>query len=340
MAAEKIVSEEVEIELADSEFSAIRIDEFFTGGSAILDVHVRLGAGKFLRIFKAGDSYDEEKVRFYEEDRGIRFLYLAKKDRGKYVDFSRRLLVKITTLPKFPVKTKFAIVRNLYEKYVEELFSEGLNDPFLNQGKEICEGIVACVEATPDLRARLLAFDRFEPTISSHAFLAGMFSVYISRNFKWTSKQISEQLLFASMLSNIGLRELPPELAKIKPAKMSKAQRGEYEKHPDLSFRMIEEIDCVNNVVKQVVLQHHESCDSNGYPNRTPSDRIVPLAKVLALSDDFARCIIDYLSPAKDAISIMFPDRSEQIFVDSGKGIVKYDKATLIEFFRLFDGGN
>lgn len=338
MAVEKITSEEIEISAPEAEFSSVRIDEFFTGGVTLFDVYVKMGSTKFLRIFSAGDTFDDEKIKMYEEEKGIRFLHLAQKDRRKYVDFSRKLLGKVFNLKQIPTKTKFAVARNLYEKYMQEIRTGDLNDAILQQGKEICETIVTLIEAEPGIQDHLLAFDRFEATPYSHAFISGMFSVYVSKQFKWTSKQISEQLLMASLICDIGLREVAPEITKLKIGKMTKAQRLEYEKHPDYSHQILEESKVVSSSVKQIVLQHHEQCDSSGYPNRPPSDRIMVLAKVAALTDDFARWVQDYLLPPKEAVAVMFPDRSEAAFLEPTEQMQKYDKPTLVEFFKLFEG--
>jgi HD-GYP domain-containing protein (c-di-GMP phosphodiesterase class II) len=329
---------EPEVQLPDQEFTAIRIEDFFTGKTTLFDIYFKLGTGRYQRALAVGEAYNENLMNEYREEKGLKYLYIPAQDRQKFIVQSQKLLERIAGLKEIPSKTKFAVARNLLWKYMEQLYSDGPSEELLAQGAVCCHAVAGLFEKDPAIPAILMDFDQCDSSIYSQAFLAGMFAGIISRSFDWSSRQITESMLFSALLCDIGLTKLSPELLRIKPAKMSKSQRMEYEKHPALSVSMVDKSRHVNKTVQQIVQQHQEYCDGSGFPQALTADRLLLLSKVISLTGDFARCALDNLLSPRNALDLMFPLRTDKVFIDPPAFFAKYDRSVLTTLFLIFDG--
>lgn len=329
---------EEDVEADDEDFSSVRIGEFYSPRVVAFDLYLRLGTNRYLRVFRAGEAFNEAELRAYENERGVRQVYFSRRHRNAYAKSSYQLLQKIAPLAGVPIKAKFGVARILGELYMQQLFeaSDDERPRLVEQGKPICAAIAAWVEAEPGLEAFLLQADRFDPHVEGLAFLTGLFACAFSRRFPWKSQRTSETLLYACFLADVGLAAMP-EVARIRPKRMSGAQRKEYEQHPELSYLLLKEIGGVPEAVLNIVRQHHEYCDGSGFPARLSGNEILQLAKVVSLCGDVMRTASDYLLPAAEAARVLFPELSKAAFTMHPELLAKYDRAMLEVFFKIFE---
>lgn len=329
---------EEEWEAEDEGFVPVRISEFYSPRKVAFDLSLKLGPKQYLRIFRAGEDFNEAELRAYEADRGVRFVYFDAAHRSAYIKSSLMLLQKITPLAGVPVKAKFGVARILSELYIQELFlaDDDSRAAMVEKGKIICTVLADWLDNEAGLEPFLLQLDRIDPTVEELSFLTGVFSVLFSKYFPWKSKRTTETLMLAAFLCDIGMLALPPEVAKLKPKRMNSAQRRQFEQHPEISYLLLSEIKGVSDNILLIVREHHEYCDGSGYPQGLPVDKIVQLAKVISLAGDLVRAASDYLLTPKDAAQIMFPEVSEQAFTTHPDLVAKYDGDLLKVFFAIF----
>lgn len=328
---------EEEVEASDADLTAVRLAEFYSPRVVAFDLFLRLGSGRYLRVFRAGEVYNEPELRAYENDRGIRHVYFARTHRSSYVRSSLQLMQKIAPLAGVPLRTKFGVARLLSELYMQELFEASDDDRAarVEAARPICSVLAAWVENEAGLEAFLLQLDRIDPHVESLAFLTGLFSCAISRRFPWKSQRTSETLLFACFLADIGLAA-QPEIARLSPRRMKGEQRKLYQQHPELSFLLLQELGKVPEQVLNIVRQHHEYCDGSGFPAGLPGNEVLQLAKLVSLSGDVIRCASEYLLPPGEASRVLFPERSKAAFTTHPELVAKYDRAMLEVFFTIF----
>lgn len=331
---------EEEIELQDSELVSVRISSFFSPKKVSCDLHLRLGANRYLRVFRAGEPFEEAELKAYESDRGVRNVYFSKEHRSSYVNSSVALLQKITLLPQVPLRTKFGLAQIISELYMQELFAcdDDLRSTFVEKGKLISSVVAAWVDVEPGLETFLLKFYETDDTIESIAFLTGLFAATASRRFPWKSRRTTETLLFASYLCDIGLFALKPEIYRTKPRKLKREQKRDYQKHPEISYLLLE--TCASSVLSDnillIVRQHHEYCDGSGFPQALQGEQILLLAKLMTLSGDLIRTASDSLLPPAEAVKVLFRYSGDRMVEEDPEVMVKYDNEILKPFFLIF----
>lgn len=331
--------QEEEWEAADDSFVAVRISEFYSPRKVAFDLSLKLGEGRYLKIFRAGEDFSEAELKGYEADRGIRHVYFSREFRPVYVKSSCTLLEKIAPLAGVPLKTKFGVARILSELYVQELFACSDDDraEMVEKGKEICSVLAGWIESESNLLAHLMQLDQTEPSVEAIAFLTGVFSAALSRRFPWKSRRTTESLLLASFLADAGIAALPPEVQKLRPKRMSASQRKLFEKHPELSYLLLSDLGTVKEDVLLIVRQHHEYADGTGFPNKLTGDKTLLLAKLVCLSGDLMRASSDFLLPPADAARMIFPELSKKAFTSHPDIVAKYDRDILTGFFGYIE---
>lgn len=329
---------EEECEIEDSKFVAVRIPEFYSPRKTTFDLHLKVGTNQYLRIFRAGEDFNEAELRAYEADRGMRYVYFDAAYRPAYIKSSLSLFQKITPLTGVPIRAKFGVARILSELYMQELFlaDDESRPKLVEGGRVICAALAAWVDTDPGITEFLLHLDRIDPTVEELSFLTGMLAVAMSKRFPWGSRRTTETLLLASFLCDLGIAALPPEIARLKPKRMNASQRRQYEQHPEISYLLLSELKGMNENVLLIVRGHHEYCDGSGFPQALTAGQIVLLAKLVSLCGDLMRCASDFILAPKEAAAMMFPELSEMAFTTHPELVAKYDGELLKVFFSIF----
>jgi response regulator RpfG family c-di-GMP phosphodiesterase len=89
-------------------------------------------------------------------------------------------------------------------------------------------------------------------------------------------------IVCAAYLSHLGQTQVDFEYSHIPQLKMNGLQQKEFRKHPALSQHLIRKSGLlISERCNQLIVQHHERFDGNGYPDKKKGDHIEPLALVL-----------------------------------------------------------
>jgi HD-GYP domain-containing protein (c-di-GMP phosphodiesterase class II) len=102
----------------------------------------------------------------------------------------------------------------------------------------------------------------------------------------------SIQLEAAVYMHDIGMMFLPESLW-LKVERMTDAERAQLVDHPAWAAGLLARMDGWQDA-STMCLQHHESIEGNGYPNKLSGNDIVPGAKILALVDAFEAVMLKH----------------------------------------------
>lgn len=321
------VSEETEVQMTDDNFTSIKIDEFYSANSVLFDIYIKLNANKYLKILHAGDTFSKERIDKYKNEKKVEHLYFHNSDRRKFIQYNNFLAKKLVENSNVPAQSKVGMLKNVSEKYLEEAFTVGLKPQVLDQGKEVCENVFQLVENSKDLHKLLKSFNDFDPSAYSHAFLVTLYTTAIIKQFEWQSKATIESAAMACMFHDIGKILLPKEIA-MKPRSELTAEEFEiYKTHPELGVKVVETNRLINNSVKQIILQHHEAFDGSGFPYGKKGSKILTLANIIGLVDDFVHIMVEQKIQPTDAL--------KKILVNK-QMVARYNSSIVENFIKVF----
>jgi PAS domain S-box-containing protein len=126
------------------------------------------------------------------------------------------------------------------------------------------------------------AMEMRDPFTAGHESRVADIAVAIGRELYWSETRL-QGLRVASVVHDIGKITIPSEILN-KPGKLSPAERGAINEHPNTAYAILKDIPFVWPIA-DIVRQHHEKLDGSGYPLGLKGDAILPEAKVLAVAD-------------------------------------------------------
>lgn len=280
-------SEEIEVATSDDKFSAIGIDEFYSSKNVLFDIYIKLGANRYLKILHTGDTFSRDRIDKYKNEKKVTHLYITTDDRKKFIHWSNFVAEKTITNMNVDVERKVDLLGAISEKYIEEIYTDGLKPQMVEQGKALCNSTFLLLEKEKSLFKLMRQYQDMDPTAYSHFFIISMFSSMLVKQFEWQSKSTIETITMAAMLHDIGKIKLPKKFLSMHPKDMSPEDFIIYKQHPQMSAELLENNRLVSPSVKQIILQHHEASDGTGFPFGLKESNTLTLSKILFFVNEF-----------------------------------------------------
>ncbi len=128
--------------------------------------------------------------------------------------------------------------------------------------------------------------DARDPYTRYHSGRVSIYANLLARYLNWTPLEC-ENVLRAGLLHDVGKIGVPEHILN-KPAALTKEEFETMKTHCQASYDIVQGIPFyVKLGIAEMVLEHHERWDGNGYPLGIYDDIILPGARVLAIADSF-----------------------------------------------------
>lgn len=320
-------SDEVECSKSDADFTKVRIEEFLSGSKVIFDIYVRLAENKYIKILHAGDSFSKERIIKYRDEKKVQHLYFTNQDRKKYIRMANHIGNKFLCSPKLPSEKKVEIMRNLTEKFLEEVASEGMKPQVIDQGKQVCTNVFNLIENDENLWKLMREMVELDPSMYTHSYLVCLYASMLVKQFDWQSQVIIETIALSSVFHDIGKVKLDPAIREKRPDEMTDEEIQLYKAHPKMGAEMIENNPMITSSVKQVIAQHHEASDGSGFPAGLKDQKILTISKIVFLADEFTHFIVDHEIKPTEGIKKL---------LSNPKSTRRYNGLILENFLKVF----
>jgi putative nucleotidyltransferase with HDIG domain len=297
------------MDLQDKEMVPIPIQEFLSGPTIPVNLYVRLSDDKFVCVAKEDSKTQLDHLRSYE-DREVEYLFIRRDDYNRYVGTNLMIAGVILNRNEIAVEGKIDFLTRASTAVMREIELLGFSYESYEHAKQVAVATSTLVAAKPDLNAVLLSLSRSPNNILAHSVATGAIAVMIGRTMGWTKPATLEKLSLGGLLHDVGLREIPPEIVAKPRAELTFDELLILESHPFRSMEILRSVASVPDDVVAIAYEHHENAIGQGYPRKIRDLRMNPLAKVVALADQFVELTIR--SPncpnpksAKEALNFM-----------------------------------
>jgi HD-GYP domain-containing protein (c-di-GMP phosphodiesterase class II) len=291
----------------DSEYGFVRVRSklLLDLGSLRGDVFIRLSDRKFLKIFLGGDRFEQSDFDKYTGKKKVEYFYLREEDCEAFIDTYSEDLNRL--LHKTPPASPNAVF-SMAEEAQETLQSLVKQFGFTPKVQEITKQQVAltikAMGKSPklgDILDRLKENDK--KYISSHSIMASYVACGLAAEMEWDSEGTFFKLNLASFLhdmtlENNALAEIGSleELEKQK-LKFSPDEIRAYKLHTMHGGELAQRFHEIPPDVDNIIFQHHERPDGEGFPRRMKQNQISPLASLFIVAHDFVKHC--YANPAQ-----------------------------------------
>lgn len=328
MKKNKGLSEEEEVDLGDSEFSKIPVDEFYPNKVVLFDVFVKIRKGRYMKILHAGDTFSKDRIEKYSEEKNVKEFFIKALDRKKYIRHCNHLANKLITKDLAnSTSVKVGLLKSTAEKFLEEVHTEGLKPNVVEQGKEVVNTVYNMIDSSEDLYKLLRDFSQFDPNSVAHSYLVCLFASMIVKEFEWSTQSTLETVAMASLFHDIGKIKLPPAIAVKKQSEMSPEEFEVYKQHPEFGAELVDGNPMVTQSMKHIIMQHHENSDGTGFPDGLKDPKLLTMSKILRVADYFANYVCEHDVTPTEALKAVLIDR---------ENVKKFNGHVLEKFMMAF----
>lgn len=114
----------------------------------------------------------------------------------------------------------------------------------------------------------------------------------IAKQMGWTSPATQFKVSIVGLFHDVGKKEIDCAILDKPRASMTAEDLKVLESHPIRGMEILSQIASVPGDGVQITLQHHERDQGTGYPHHLTKMRIHPLARLIAVADEFCKLAI------------------------------------------------
>jgi len=300
-----------EIQVDEDEFSRIHYSNFMVNDIAIMDFFLKIGGGKFVKLYNKGDMFESAINDKYFLDKGIEYLYFKKSDRGQYLNYMNQLMDSIVLEGrKISTQKMVKTFEDVIDKYLAEIYESGINKAIMGEGLKICDNMYKVVQKDSKIAQSLDSIaDLHHPTFS-HQFLTCLFSVIMTKNIEWSTKRTTDFISMGALFHGIGKLKLTREILEKSYDMMGPEEQQEYQRYPIHGYEILSSYSMVPEPVRQIVYQHRELVNAGGFPNALSGTKIYPMAKTVSVAYEFSAMMINHQLKPLDALNQFVTDRN------------------------------
>jgi putative nucleotidyltransferase with HDIG domain len=179
---------------------------------------------------------------------------------------------------------------------------------------------LAALKLPTALLMRLTVMREQRPAMFQHSLRTAMVAHALAQRLKLSAND-RELLLLAALCHDIGEMHTDPLLLD-SGHNITPEERRFVHVHPLTSHVLLNSINGFPPAARLAILQHHERLDGSGYPNGLRSDRITPLAKLLAVADVAETVIRRFDLPRLDMLARLHHGRFDHAAADALRDLI------------------
>lgn len=317
---------------ASDEYCRVPIEDFVSGSYAALDIFIKVGKERFIRVGRKGSPVSRERLSAYKM-KGLKHIYIRDKDFSEYVKFNQNIL-KAASAKRQDVSEdkKIQLSKHVVESCVQDIYVNGLDKGRYEVAAEQLDATLDLVKKNKDLSSLLAILQQRADKLYAHSVAVSLYSTLIANEIEWTSDQTKARISMAGLLHDIGKKELPPELLAKSRSQMTEEEVALFKSHPSRGKEILSRVSSIPNDVIVVTAQHHENVQGQGYPNKMTKLRIHPFALVVAVADEFCEYA---LGDVGDEGPMLSAHEAIERMYSVGRG--EFDPAMIKALMQIFD---
>lgn len=174
-------------------------------------------------------------------------------------------------------------VKKRVSEGIQYLYNNADSPQFADTSARITNDLIHAIDSNDALAVDISALKTSDEYTFKHSVDVATMSMIIARNLGLSDKDVYN-IGIAGLLHDMGKSKIPLEILN-KPARLTEEEFAVMKQHSELGYLILKEKKEFQGAISMAVLQHHEKMNGTGYPFGCSSDKIVPYAKILSVSD-------------------------------------------------------
>lgn len=237
-------------------------------------------------VISSEDDYDD----VYNEGQDVSDSECADVKNEKKTEYNNKYIENhIYKVEETAINSR-TIIKNVLEKHIYRHNSD------LKIIGEQAEKIIESVIEEPEVITNITEMRNISTDMYTHCINVCALSTIMALRLKMSEKQV-RNISIGAILHDIGLRYIKVPYMNTNETYMNVKDALEYKKHTIFGYSSLQDEGWIPDIVKEIILLHHERIDGKGYPFQHKGDKIKTEVKLVSLCDDFESLISGVGSP-------------------------------------------
>ena len=285
----------------DSNYSKLSVDDFVTGKEFQYSVFIRLSSSKYVKVAHQGENLPIDRIRAYKS-KGIQYLYLLKEDFQKYLKFNLALLKAVSKVSTVDPMKKANLMKHTGEVILEQLYTDEIVRATLDDARMVLENSVCLLSESEDTFTMVSILNSHSDFLYAHSLGVSFYGVLMAKAMGWTAPVTLYKVSIAGLLHDIGKKEIERSVLDKPRNSLSPEELRLIETHAVRGMEILSRVSGLSDDIIQIVGQHHEREHGSGYPAKLPKQKTHPIARLIAVADEFCKLVIK--NPDSDGIDL------------------------------------
>lgn len=275
-----------EVSADDDDMHPILAKELICGTQSFFDVYVRLNSGRYIKLLKAGDVFDVDRVKEYLA-KGVKHFYLKKESQEVFLQYCDSLTGILLHKTNIPMDIKVAQVMNFGKETTDFLNSRGFNESTLLSAKQFVTHSEKLVKQLKPEKSPVLRKFLAQAALCEHGTGVTMLAGLLLDALGIKDEKVLNTLALAAFMHDIGLVNMPAKFHDEDEENLTEEELKLYVTHPIVGFEMARKIRMINPIVPATILEHHERRTGQGFPYCRGAGMISQVSEVIGIIDVF-----------------------------------------------------
>ena len=319
---------------ASATYCRISIDQFISGKKIHFPIFISITETKYIKVAHKGEDIDLDRIHSFKS-KGVEFLHIRTEDFAQYVGLNLTLSRAVKNSKTIPREKKLELAKHASAAIMENLCVNGVNKESMLQAKEMTENTLALLSESPESFNLLELLRASGDPLYTHSLGVSLYSAMIAKQVGWTSPATLFKISTAGIFHDIGMKEIDKGIVEKHRSALTVEEIKQLETHPARAAAILGNVPSISDEVLQTILQHHESLDGRGYPSKLSRSKIIPMARLIAVADEFCElAVAGANSPglsakaAIDRLSLVQAGALDAQFLNALKTVMGLDAAT------------
>ena len=280
------------------EYIPVRVSTLRGEQKIPFQLFVKIGAKHILYI-KEGANFEGERLKKLKAKK-LRKMFILPEHEEAYRAYVTQNIEMAYDQSSGTLESRSQIIQGIQEVSAEEVMENPDNEKIYQQTKVGTNRYVDFLLNEDQAIQSILNIENTDQNIAHHGVSVSTYAVALAQKMGQLDLPSIKMLALGSLIHDMAHFKKPetffPHLAEITPE-----QKELYRSHPLEGASCLKDQNHIDPQVINIILQHHETIDGEGFPNRLRDSKIDPLALITGLANALDRMISFEKASKEDA---------------------------------------
>lgn len=238
----------------------------------------------FVLFLGKGNAFKKSSAERLKKN-GHELVFISRYEQGTYDLYIHEMLDKYELESPQKLKAKSKELYDSSKAIMNDIFSKDITKESVESAKGVAENMLQQLQKDKRAFFSIMEVSSYDYYTYTHSINVCMYSVAIGLTLNLPPlemKILSEGALF----HDIGKSKIDINIIN-KNGKLSDEEFRKIQEHPVLGVKILKENGVENRSILEIVKEHHEKQNGNGYPSHLRRENISMLAQMVTVADIF-----------------------------------------------------